>query len=163
MAKAVKLGARFPPGYDPGHAYIHHVRHTSIELKCRFLYEPLQDAAKIDRLLLRLIRAFHDPGRRNEPVFSGRSRAWEWYEPVPEGYRSFAGLEVVVADQPQAFKRGDMLVALWGLNEIRLSWPKLDIWGGILRFKEKEEEEQVLGSFHLFYEPGDEERVTDTA
>ena len=96
-------------------------------------------------------------------MFGGPGRAWECYEPVSEGYRSFAGLEVVVTDQPQAFKRGDVLVALWGLNEIRLSWPKLDIWGSILRYKATGKEDQILASVHLFHERGDEEVVADTA
>ncbi|CAL8579997.1 hypothetical protein XPA_005730 [Xanthoria parietina] len=155
IAEARKLGARYPPGYSPMHPYIHHVRGSSITLRCtRFTYEPLQDITKIHNVLMRLLQYFHDTRGWDEPVFNGPGRGWEWYEPTPDAGEPFAGLEVVVPDDhPKALKGGDLFYALLGVNEIRLAYPKLDMRCDIFRNAEGAGVPLRLGWIYLFFEP----------
>ncbi|KAL8851453.1 MAG: hypothetical protein Q9221_003632 [Calogaya cf. arnoldii] len=115
----------------------------------------IKEKPKIDILLSRLIRFFQDPSGRDEPVFGGQGRGWEWYEPEPERRVPFAGLEVVVSDErPRELKGGDLATALLGVNEIRHAWPKLDMRCDISRQGEGAGAVLRLGCVFLFFEPG---------
>ncbi|KAI4247201.1 MAG: hypothetical protein L6R40_001544 [Gallowayella cf. fulva] len=134
-------------------------------LKCdQFLDEPFQDAKKMDRLFRRLLAKFNDPRQRNAPVFDDDMRAWEWYEPRQLTGSAFAGFGLEVpASNPKALKRGELLVAVWGVNEMRLSWPNLDFACDIFVDAQGGKAERYLGKTELFYEPEDEVNVAETA
>lgn len=114
----------------------------------------------MNHLFQRLLAKFNNPRFRNDPVFVGGIRAWEWYEPRQLNGEPFAGFGLEVpAEDSRAMRRGDLLVAVWGVNEIRLSWPNLDFWCGVYRDGEGGKAEKYLGRIELFFEPDDEEEV----
>lgn len=61
---------------------------------------------------------------------------------------------VVPDDHPRALRGGDLLVALWGVNEIRLAYPLLNFRCDIFRDAESGGGALRLGWVYLFFEPG---------
>ncbi|KAL8810882.1 MAG: hypothetical protein Q9200_002230 [Gallowayella weberi] len=148
-----------------GRPFIYPVRRSPFVLKCdNFLSEPFQNGTKLDHLFQRLIASYNDPRFRYFPVFENGMRAWEWYEPQQWSGEAFAGfgLEVPARDS-LALKRGDFLTALWGVNEIRLAWPKLDFYCSVFKGGLQGKLEYYLARIELFYEQEDGPGVVETA
>ncbi|KAL8799504.1 MAG: hypothetical protein Q9182_005842 [Xanthomendoza sp. 2 TL-2023] len=128
---------------------------------CTFL---AQDIKKIDRLFMRLLASYNDPRFRQSPVFENGMRAWEWYEPRQWSGETFAGFGLEVpAHDSQALKRGDFLTALWGVNDLRLAWPKLDFFCNLYSRVMQGKLERYLARIELFFEQEDGGGAVETA
>lgn len=123
------LESRFPPDYDPKAGYTYHIPISPLTLKCGFEYQPGHNSTQTITLFTALWKRYGDPRMIDDVVYEGHTKM-RWAEGWPGHGDTSLQLQVKPATlfDSHAFRYLRFVQSITGLNNLRLSYPMLDMY-----------------------------------